>query len=231
MLLVVILSEIRQRLRRLLLLCTSRFSLRRRFISDPLFRIYNEYMFASSWKIVYYFLRDILREGVTDSTIRTRLTSDEWLRTRYLVLYDIVDTLTALYHTRLSLLATTSRKWKFLPAIARSTEEFLALIAFSSAHFARYFTRNPNYEKGGPEFVFNWSQLKTLQKSFLDSIVVELCLPNSRFPDNILHLLLRDAIDEASKQERRVFPQALWDAIGDLSVRCPRRSPRGFRKT
>ena len=74
-------------------------------------------MFASSWKIVYYFLRDILREGVTGSTIRTRLTSDGWLRTRYLVLYDIVDTLTALYHTRLSLLATTSRKLEFLPAI------------------------------------------------------------------------------------------------------------------
>ena len=91
-------------------------------------------------------------------------------------------------------------------------------IVFPSAHFARYFTRNPNYEKGGPEFVFNWSQLKTLQKSFLDSIVVELCLPNSRFPDNILYLLLRDAIDEANKKEQGVFPQVLWDAVDDLSV-------------
>ena len=98
-----------------------------------------------------------------------------------------------------------------------------AHIAFPSAHFARYFTRNPNYEKGGPEFVFNWSQLKMLQKSFLDSIVVELCLPNSPFPDNILYLLLRDAIDEANKKEQGVFPQAIWDAIGDLSVSFPRR--------
>ena len=76
---------------------------------------------------MYYFLRDILREGVTDSTIRTRLTSDGWLRTRYLVLYDIVDALTALYHTRLSLLATTARESKFLLAIVRSTPSSLAL--------------------------------------------------------------------------------------------------------
>ena len=91
--------------------------------------------------------------------------------------------------------------------------------------------RNPNYEKGGPEYVFDWSQLKTLQKSFLDSIVVELCLPNSRFPDNILHLLLRDAIDVASKQEQGFFPQALWDAIGDLSVSFKRWGLGGFHKT
>ena len=86
------------------------------------------------------------------------------------------------------------------------------------AHFAKYFTQNALDEKGGSEYVFQWSQLKALQKSFLDSIVVELCLPNSRFPDNILHLLLRDAIDEASQKEQSVFPQALWDTIGDLSV-------------
>ena len=128
MLLVVIFSEMRPRLRRPLLLCTFHSSIRPpRFTSNSRFRIYNEYMFASGWKIVYYFLRDILRNGVTDSTIRTRLTSDGWLRTRYLVLYDIVDTLTALYHTRLSLLATTSREFQYLPTIARCTDLLLAL--------------------------------------------------------------------------------------------------------
>ena len=99
---------------------------------------------------------------------------------------------------------------------------------FLSAHFARYFTQNIHHEKGGSEYVFEWSQLKALQKSFLDSIVVELCLPNSRFPDNILHLLLRDAIDEASHKEQCVFPQTLWDAIGDLSVSFSRPGIRPF---
>ena len=61
--------------------------------------------------------------------------------------------------------------------------------------------------------------------------MVELCFPNSRFPDNILHLLLRDAIDEANEKEQGVFPQALWDAIGDLSVSFPRWSFRGPHKS
>ena len=113
-------------LRRLSLPCTSGFSIHRRLTSNSRCRIYNEYMFTSSWKIVYYFLRDIIREGVTDSTIRSRLTSDGSLRTRYLVLYDIVDTLTALCHTRLSLLATTSRELKFY-ACARCAPLFLML--------------------------------------------------------------------------------------------------------
>ena len=97
-----------------------------------------------------------------------------------------------------------------------------------SAHFARYFTQNAHHAKAESKYAFEWSQLKALQKSYLDSIVVELCLPNSRFPDNILYLLLRDAIDEASHKEQGVFPQALWDAIGDLSVSFPRWSIRGF---
>ena len=61
--------------------------------------------------------------------------------------------------------------------------------------------------------------------------MVELCFPNSRFPDNILHLLLRDAIDEANEKEQGVFPQALWDAIGDLSVSFTRWALRGFHKS
>ena len=71
-------------------------------------------MLASSWKVVYSFVRNIRGSGVTDSMIRTQLLSDEWLRMRYLALYDIVDSLTALYHARLSLLATTSCESKSL---------------------------------------------------------------------------------------------------------------------
>ena len=71
-------------------------------------------MLASSWKIVYYFVRNIRSAGVTDSGIRTQLLSNGWLRIKYLALYDIVDNLTSLYRARLSLLATTSRKFESL---------------------------------------------------------------------------------------------------------------------
>lgn len=93
------------------------------------------------------------------------------------------------------------------------------LTACCSDHFKEFFTRNAHYEKNGePEYVFNWTKLRDLQKSFLDSIIVELCLPDSRIPKNILYLLLREAVDEASKKAKEYFPQALWDAVGDLSV-------------
>ena len=71
-------------------------------------------MLTSSWKIVYDYVRDIRGIDLIDTTIRAQLSSDEWFRMRYLALYDIVDNLTSLYHTRLSLLATTSRELESL---------------------------------------------------------------------------------------------------------------------
>lgn len=56
-----------------------------------------------------------------------------------------------------------------------------------------------------------------MHKSFLDSIVVELCLPQSTYPKQILIQLLAEAIDETPRDAKR-FPQELWDAMGDLSV-------------
>lgn len=87
-----------------------------------------------------------------------------------------------------------------------------------SAYFSKYFVRNFDFEKEGPEFVFNCAQLKALEKSFLDSIVVELCLPGSQFPDYILCSLLHDAANEQKTKHLGVLSQPLCDAIGDLSV-------------
>lgn len=87
-------------------------------------------------------------------------------------------------------------------------------------HWKQYFQPNQYKQEGDdqPEFLFHWEQLKIMHKSFLDSIVVELCLPASPFPKQILVSLLREAIDETPRDSKR-FPQALWDAMGDLSVR------------
>ena len=56
-----------------------------------------------------------------------------------------------------------------------------------------------------------------MHKSFLDSIVVELCLPNSKYSKQIMLQLLDEAITESPNETKR-FPQALWDAVGDFSV-------------
>ncbi len=90
------------------------------------------------------------------------------------------------------------------------------------AHWSQYFQVNQNRppDSDQPEFTFSWEQLKGVHKSFLDSIVVELCLPDSAYPKQILIHILHEAIDETPRDAKR-FPQSLWDAMGDLSVSSP----------
>lgn len=68
------------------------------------------------------------------------------------------------------------------------------------------------------EVGFDFANLKNVYKSFVDSIVIELCLPESAMPKFILTTILQEALEESPSEARR-FPQALWDALGDLSVR------------
>jgi len=86
-------------------------------------------------------------------------------------------------------------------------------------HFARYFKLTED-EAEDPEWLFDWASLRAMHKSFLDSIVVELCLPNSKYSKQILLQLLDEAATESPKETKR-FPQALWDAVGDFSVSVP----------
>jgi hypothetical protein len=80
-------------------------------------------------------------------------------------------------------------------------------------YFKKYEESDPN----NPEYMFNWTALRGAYKSYVDSIVIELCLPNSRYPKYILARILEDATEEAPRERRR-FPQALFDALGDLAV-------------
>lgn len=47
--------------------------------------------------------------------------------------------------------------------------------------------------------------------------MIELCFPRAPYPRAILYQILHDAVEESPKEALR-FPQALWDAVGDLSV-------------
>lgn len=86
----------------------------------------------------------------------------------------------------------------------------------SLEHFSHYF-KLAEGEAEDPEWLFDWASLKAMHKSFLDSIVVELCLPNSQYSKQIMLQLLEEATTESPKETKR-FPQALWDAVGDFSV-------------
>ncbi|KAI6121718.1 hypothetical protein F5141DRAFT_1091865 [Pisolithus sp. B1] len=156
-------------------------------------RIHNAYMIASGWKIVLDTLRGLVKSGLKDATAHTLLRKDEALRSRYLVLCDIVNVLADLGQMQFSVLATTT------------------------PHYSRYFKIVENVPAGQPEIAFDWGGLKEVCKSFMDSIIIELCFPRAPYPKRILLQVLRDAVDESPREARR-FPQKMWDAVGDLSV-------------
>lgn len=156
-------------------------------------KIHNAYLLASAWKIVSETLHELAQEGLTDQTIKMQLRRNENLRARYLVLYDMVNLLVNLSQAKFSLLATTT------------------------PHYSRYFKPAEGSDPGESEIIFDWAALREACISFLDSIVIELCFPRAPYPKAVLCQILRDAVDESPKEAKR-FPQALWDAVGDLSV-------------
>ncbi|KAF8444599.1 hypothetical protein L210DRAFT_978319 [Boletus edulis BED1] len=156
-------------------------------------RIHNAYLVASGWRLVADTLRDLQNSGLNDATARAQLQSDDSLRSRYLVLCDIIGTLVDLGQAHFSILATTT------------------------PHYTRYFKEVENVQPGDPTVAFDWAGLKDACKSFLDSIIIELCFPRSPYPKRILYHILHDAVDESPREAKR-FPQSMWDAVGDLSV-------------
>jgi hypothetical protein len=85
------------------------------------------------------------------------------------------------------------------------------------AHYAPYFKRAEIANPSDADIVFDWDAVREACKSFLDSIIIELCFPGASYPRHILFQILHDSIEESPKEAKR-FPQTLWDAVGDLSV-------------
>ncbi|KAF9227359.1 hypothetical protein BS17DRAFT_775364 [Gyrodon lividus] len=156
-------------------------------------RVHNAYMVASGWKLVLDILQALEKSGLNDATAHIQLQKDEDLRSRYLVLCDIVSVLVDLGQTHFSVLSTTT------------------------PHYARYFKEVESVQPGEPSIAFDWAGLKDACKSFLDSIIIELCFPKAPYPKRILYQILHDAVDESPREAKR-FPQQMWDAVGDLSV-------------
>ncbi|KDQ27753.1 hypothetical protein PLEOSDRAFT_1024380, partial [Pleurotus ostreatus PC15] len=126
------------------------------------------------------------------------LKSDARIRERFLVLYDLVQILVGI------------------------TQKQFATIA-ATAPYVHYFKHKKEKEGStDPDddmIVFDWAGLKIKDacKSFIDSIVIELCFPEGPYPTGVLFQLLHDAVEEAPHHAKR-FPQALWDSVGDLAI-------------
>lgn len=85
-------------------------SLDRLTSSYPYPRIHNAYMVASAWKLVLDSLGELRIDGLGNRSAATDLRNDSDLRSRYLVLYDMVGKLVEIGQSKFSVLATTTRK-------------------------------------------------------------------------------------------------------------------------
>ncbi|KAL1744793.1 hypothetical protein HDZ31DRAFT_63775 [Schizophyllum fasciatum] len=156
-------------------------------------RIHNAYLLASAWKIAADTLALLAQEGLDDRSVKNQLKSNEKMRSRYLVLFDMVGHLVDMSQAKFAVLAT------------------------KSPHYAHFFKEVADKETGEKEVVFDYrAGLREAGRSFLDSIIIELAFPDSIYPKSILYNILHDAVEEAPREAKR-FPQALWDAVGDLS--------------
>ena len=167
-------------------------------------------MLASVWRIIRAYFEIFEEDGLTTNNVRNKLRQDEDMRTQYLILYDIVNVLVDTAQAKFSQLAT------------HTSDEFFSLdlglaLTYFVEHFSQYFKTYEGVDPNDLKMMFDWGAVKESYKSFVDSIIIELCLPQSVFPKYILTAILQEAVEEVPSESKR-FPQALWDALGDFSV-------------
>ncbi|KAH8119258.1 hypothetical protein DFH11DRAFT_1686181 [Phellopilus nigrolimitatus] len=151
--------------------------------------VHNGYMLASGWTIVYESLRYMRDMGLTDRMVLGQLKSSSKLRSVYLLAYELLQKLVSVGQQRLR-------------SIVRNTE-----------HYHAYF-RVSSESKDRQEF--DHGEIRRMYKSFLDSTIIELCLPGSQFTPQSLYACL-NAIESESKKDLKRCPQIMWDAVGDLA--------------
>ncbi|KAG9020439.1 hypothetical protein FS842_007324, partial [Serendipita sp. 407] len=62
----------------------------------------------------------------------------------------------------------------------------------------------------------NPASINSAHQSFIDAILLELVLPNSRYEAYVLVAALRDALETTPREESRKFSQSVFDALGNL---------------
>ena len=73
-------------------------------------RIHNVYLLAGAWRIVRNILKELEAMGLDDTDVRSQLRADEKLRTRYIVLYEIITMLARMGQQRIANLAAATSK-------------------------------------------------------------------------------------------------------------------------
>ncbi|KAL5507170.1 hypothetical protein ACEPAH_6626 [Sanghuangporus vaninii] len=151
--------------------------------------VHNAHMLASGWVILYESFQKLRAMGLRDKEIRTQLQGDPEIRDEYFSAYGLLQKLVS------------------------SLQHRLRSIAQNTPHYAPYF-KVSSEARDCQEF--ENSEIKRVYKSFLDSAIIELCLPGSKFSPQALYFCLHTTQEETPKLLRRC-PQLMWDTVGDLA--------------
>jgi hypothetical protein len=79
-----------------------------------MYRVHNACMQASAWRLVFASLRELEAAGLENDTVRQQLKNSTSIRSRYLAVYDLVNVLVNANQQKFSVLATSTRTWRFL---------------------------------------------------------------------------------------------------------------------
>lgn len=71
-------------------------------------RVHNVYLLAGAWRIVRKVLKDLQATGLSDIDVRTQLRMSKKLRSRYLVLFDIITMLARMGQQRVANVAAAT---------------------------------------------------------------------------------------------------------------------------
>ncbi|KAL5485099.1 hypothetical protein ACEPAI_7741 [Sanghuangporus weigelae] len=151
--------------------------------------VHNAHMLASGWVILYESFRKLRDMGLRDKEIRTQLRSNSEIRDEYFSAYEL------------------------LKKLVSSLQHRLRSIVQNTPHYAPYFKASSEARDCQE---FENSEIKRMYKSFLDSAIIELCLPGSKFSPQALYFCLHTTQEETPRLLRRC-PQLMWDAVGDLA--------------
>ncbi|KAG8685986.1 hypothetical protein FRC08_012795, partial [Ceratobasidium sp. 394] len=151
-------------------------------------RIHNAYFRTAAWKYVRDHAKLLQDLGLNDINVYAQIKGNPALCLAYLETYEM------------------------LRQIEASGQHEVGLLASASPYYMKHFKDNAGNIEWDP------SSGMRLNKSLVDTIVIEMILPQSRYPMSILMLCLRDAIAAGDSKTTERFTQDVFDAIGDLSV-------------
>ena len=167
-------------------------------------------MLGAAWKIVYENFVNMEVAGLKDKLVRDQIRSNERIRQLFLLNLGMAKILLEMAQQNLQQIVSKTRQFSYVASLS-------VVLTTSTAHYAQFFYTSVDSDGDDPVIKFDLSNLRPMYKSFMDSIIVELCLPNSEFSAQALINCLHTIQIESFKDTKRC-PQAMWDAIAVLSV-------------